>query len=404
MRIAVHYGREQAHFEVAAERLIASRPPPRALVDRAAAVRDALEHPVGFVPLRRALTPDDHVVVVVDERLPHLVELLVPLLEHIVAAGVTPEAVTLVCPPSASGQRWTDELPESLEEVRLEEADPADRGRLSYLATTREGRRLYMSRTVVDADQVVVLSGCRYDPLLGTSGAEGALYPALSDSATRTAVGAHVNLDRSPQEPWPIHVQAEEAAWLLGAPFFLQVIEAAGDDVAAVVAGTTQASAEARRQLDAAWRLVVNQPADVVVAALSGDPTRHTFTDLAAALDSAAHVVRPGGRIALLTQAQPSLDAQAALLQRAEDVQEALAHLPRQPTLEQVAAVRWARAVRHAQVALLSQLPDETAEELFVTPLKEASQVQRLLDAVGSCLFLADAHKTQAILAEQGDR
>jgi hypothetical protein len=49
-------------------------------------------------------------------------------------------------------------------------------------------------------------------------------------------------------------------------------------------------------------------------------------------------------------------------------------------------------------VALLSGLDDEAAEELFATPLQNAGQVQRLLDAAGSCLFLADAHKALAVL------
>src|SRR5262249_58527419 len=135
--------------------------------------------------LRRALTPDDHVTIVIDERLPRLADLLIPLLEHVSSAGVAPEAITLLCPPTSSRQPWLEELPEAFEEVRLEVHDPKDRRRLSYLATTRKGRRLYLNRSVVDADQVVVLSGRRSDPLLGQGGAAGAIYPALSDEATR---------------------------------------------------------------------------------------------------------------------------------------------------------------------------------------------------------------------------
>ena len=54
MRIVVEYGRERAEYEVAADRLIASRPPPAALPDPPAAVRAALEHPFGFPALRKA--------------------------------------------------------------------------------------------------------------------------------------------------------------------------------------------------------------------------------------------------------------------------------------------------------------------------------------------------------------
>jgi nickel-dependent lactate racemase len=401
MRIAVDYGRERAEYEVAADKLIASRPPPVALADPAAALRAALEHPFGFPPLRRALTPGDRVAVVVDEGLPHLVELLVPLLEHAVGAGVAPEAMTLVCPRSAGGQRWADDLPESLEEVHVEVADPGDRRRLSYVATTRQGRRLYLNRTVVDADQAIVLSACRYDPVMGHTGAEASLYPALSDEATRKDVQSRATLDVPEAGPWPARDEAAEAAWLLGMPFFVQVIEAAGDGLAQVVAGVSEAGAEARRLLDAGWKQAVPRAADVVVASLSGDPGRHTFADLAAALDCAARVVRPGGRIVVLSRAAFDPGAPGpALLRGAEDPGEALAALGRRPAWDQVPALRWARAAGHAHITLLSGLPADAAEDLFVTPLEDARQAQRLLDAGGACLFLPDAHKARAVVAD----
>ncbi len=401
MRIVVNYGREQAEYEVAADKQIPSRPPPAALADPPSALRTALEHPFGFPALRKALTPGDRVVVVVDEDLPNLVELLVPLLEHAVGAGVAPEAMTLVCPRSAGGQRWADELPESLEEVHVEVADPADRRRLSYVATTREGRRLYLNRTVVDADQVIVLSACRYDPVTGCTGAEALLYPGLSDEATRQEVRSRAALDTPDAGPWPAREQAVETAWLLGTPFFVQVIEAAGDGVAQIVAGVAEASVEARRQLDVAWLQAIPRAADVVVASLSGDPARHTFADVAAALDCAARVVRPGGRIAILSRAAfDPAGPEAAVLRGADDPEEALAALGRRPAWDQVPALRWARAARHARLALLSGLAAEEAEELFVTPLEDARQVQRLLDTAGACLFLPDAHKARAVVAD----
>src|SRR5262245_10814230 len=190
MRVAIDYGRQQLSLDVADDVLVEGRVavPPAALADPGAAVRDALEHPHDFPALRRALTPDDHVAVVVDERLPQVGALLVPLLEHVVAAGVRPDAVTLLGPPHAR-QDWVEALPESLQEVRTEIHDPTDRKRLSYLATMRRGRRLYLNRTAVDADQTVVLSGRRFDALHGHGGAAGALFPALSDEATRAEAG-----------------------------------------------------------------------------------------------------------------------------------------------------------------------------------------------------------------------
>jgi nickel-dependent lactate racemase len=398
MRIAMDYGLDRAEFEVADDRVLAVASPPAALADPAAAVRAALEQPHGFPALRRALTPDDHVAIVVDEELPHLTDLLIPLLEHVHSAGVAAECMTLVCPPSSSRQAWIDELPEAFEDVRIEVADPDDRRRVAYLATMKSGKRLYLNRTLVEADQVVVLSGRHYDPLLGYSGAEGSMYPSLSDRETRAETSQRVNLAVPEATAWPTRREATETAWLLGAPFFVQVIEAAGDRLAHIVAGTSDASQEGQRLLDVGWRRSLPRAADLVIAAMSGDPSRHSFAALAAALACAARVVQPGGRIALLTQAKPALGTEADLLRAGDDPQEILQRLHGKHTVELASVLQWASAASQARLNLLSGLSDETVEELFATPLHEAREVQRLLDAGGSCVFLPDAHKMLAIV------
>src|SRR5438552_685830 len=98
------------------------------------AVRAALEAPIGYPPLRRALTPDDHVTIVVDERLPHLNELLVPLLEHIAEIQVAFSAITLLFPRPARKDDSLAELPEPFQDVQRRIHAPADRKELRYLA------------------------------------------------------------------------------------------------------------------------------------------------------------------------------------------------------------------------------------------------------------------------------
>jgi hypothetical protein len=181
----------------------------------------------------------------------------------------------------------------------------------------------------------------------------------------------------------------------------VQVVEAAGDGVARVVAGAAEAAVEGRRLLDAAWRWQADRPADVVLAGLSGDPHRRTFADLAAAAACAARVVRPGGRIVLLSQGRADLGAAAEVLLRAEDAESARKELLRRPTVGQAAALRWADAACRARLYLLSGLPDEEAEARFATPLQNGGQAQRLLDAGEGCLFIEDAHKALVLPKEE---
>jgi len=400
MRVGIEYGREYVEYEVPEQQVVGlhRQPAAPALPDPVAAVRAALESPRGFPTLRRALTPDDHVAVVVDERLPRLPELVVPVLEHIMGARVEAKAIALVCAPAEAASGWRAALPAAFDDVTLERHDPADRKRLSYLATTRKGRRIYLNRTVVDADQVVVLARRRYDPVLGHAGSEGSLYPALSDEATRKELAGRLTAKVPGEESWPVHREAEEVAWLLGAPFIVQVIEGAGDDLIEVLGGLADSGVEGQRLLDARWRMTAERLADTVIASVSGDPAHHDFADLAQALAAAARVVKPQGRIVLLSQANPALGRGADLLRQSEDPDKALAVLRRETPLDMAAAFQWASAAQQARLYVLSGLPAETVEELFATPLENAEQVQRLVSGAGTCLFLPDAHKALAMV------
>lgn len=400
MRIDVAYGREQLQVEVPDLDVVPVRrqPPAVPLSDPAAAVREALEHPLDFPALRQALIPDDHVAIVVDDRLPGVGKLLMPVLQHLSEAHISPAAVTLLCPPRSVAQPWLDDLSEEFEETRLEVHDPDDRRHLSYLASTRKGRRIYLNRTVVDADQVVVLSGRDYDPVLGYSGAETAIYPALSDAATRQDLLRNMTMNPPGREPWPVRREAAEVAWQLGAPFLVQVIEGADSDVLHVLAGPVESSGEGQRLLDARWHVEIAEPADVVLASISGDPARLSLDELARAFAAAARVVKANGRIVLVTAAQPELGPEAEILRNYENAAGLLYALKQNKVPGSETLFLWASAAQQAKLYLLSGLPDDAAEDMFTIPLDSPGQVQRLLTGQGRCLYLPDAHKTMAVV------
>src|SRR2546428_12699881 len=101
----------------------------------------------------------------------------------------------------------------------------------------QQGRRLYLNRTVVDADQTVVVTRRAYDCVTGYSGGAAALFPALSDEATRQHLRGHLSLAAPGGEPWKHQREAAEAAWLLGVPFLVQVIEDANGEILHILGG-----------------------------------------------------------------------------------------------------------------------------------------------------------------------
>jgi nickel-dependent lactate racemase len=397
MHLGIPHGLGRLEIDLGAGQHAGSYSGPAPLTDPAAAVREALEAPLHYPPLRRALTPEDHIALLIDEELPVRVSVLVALLDHIIAAGVSPEAITLLCPPGAS-QDWVDDLPERLEDIHIEVHDPKDRRNLSYLATTAAGRRLYLNRTAVDADQLVVLTDRRFDLCLGLGGAEGAIFPALSDEQTRNEFAALVQTEVPGVETWPARREAIEVTWLLGQPFFVQVIAAGGDGVGHVLAGAGEACREGDRLLEQSWKVHVPRRADLVLCAVSGDPSRHTFADLARAVACAARVVQPDGRIVLLAEPHPIPGRGGEVLRAADNPRLALAALEKANLPGSGPAMLWARAAAHAKLSVLGGWSEEAAESLFATALADRSALQRLVEPASSCLVLEDAHRMIAIV------
>lgn len=367
----------------------------------AEAVRLALEAPVDFPPLRQALTPDDDVAVVVRPTLNRLPEILAALLNHILSAQVQPERVVLI-PAAAPGERTVDlkaDLPAPLQSVRVVAHDRADQKGLAYLAGTEGGRAVYLNRHLVDAGQVVVVGQLRFDPLFGYRGGLDEFFPLLSDAATWQEFALHPSDTMPGTRDSGTAAEANEVGWLLGLPFLLQVLEGEGNDVASVLAGT-QASLQAKGQrlLDRQRRLVVGRSADLVLATLAGDPARQSLVEVARAFAAASRVVRPGGTIAVLSAAAGEAGPGLAHFRGADTPIAGLRQAKQHHAADFVTLWELASAAQHARLFLHSRLPAEQVEEIFITPLDDATQVQRLIEEADTVLLLPDADRTLASL------
>ena len=283
---------------------------------------------------------------------------------------------------TGSSQHWVNDLPETMADLQTEVHQPGDRRRLSYLAATKDGRRIYLNRTLIDADQAVVLTGRGYDPLLGHSGARARSIPPWPTRTPCAASCPNCRRRKPRTARGRRRSRAHEVAWLLGSPFFVQVIEGHADDIAMVVAGLADTTAEVARHQDTQWKVTVPEPADTVVVTLSGDPARHDFAALARAAAAGAQVVKPGGNVVVLSEADPEIGGATDVLRRTDEPPEAVRVLFRERPTDAAAAVQWAWAAG-TNLYLASEIRPTTVEEMFATPLSGPKDVQRLLDAPG---------------------
>ena len=357
-------------------------------------LRAAMERPIGLgAPMSRAVTPDDSVVILVDESTPSLAELIVALLQNLAEAQVQLGNVTLLVPAGSRQQPWLDDLPDELADIHLEVHEPENRDKLAYLATTKAERRVYLNRKIVEADLLIVLSRRGFDPKLGYSGAAAFLFPHFSDTETIAAYPKEFATTSRSEEPNPLRREAKEILKLLGAPFLIQVIEGFGDTVAEILVGLPPSTSDGAVSLKQHWLGRVDRKADLVIASVSGSNDRIAFRDLATAAATARRVLEPGGRLVLLTTAAPPLDDSGDLLLKIDDPATALKRIAAAKPDDAMPGTFWAFAAKKVSLYVAAGWPDELIEELFATPIHTPAEVQRLIDAAESVLFLPDAHK-----------
>jgi hypothetical protein len=328
--------------------------PPTA--DPVTLLRAALAKPIGLnVPLRQAFTPDDRVVIVLDDRLPHLYELLGELLAEFQAGQVDLSAVTVVLPPTAS-EAWVDDLPDELADIHVETHDPTDGKKVAFLGTSPSGRKVYLNRTLVEADFVVVLGGRRFAAWGGYEGAEQAIFPALSNADTLGGISTAASRKE----------EAQGVAFQLGTPFFVQVIEGPDDTVAEIVAGIGSATTDGAKRQKARWGCRVAEKADLVIVGAG----RVGEDEFAAAVGNGRKCLTDGGRLVVLTAATDS-----------------------------VVSVKppWGE---DEQVFVGSGWDEEKLESLGVIRLGSERELARLIAAAGRVIALPDAYKMRVKVGE----
>jgi hypothetical protein len=369
------------------------------LGDVAAATADALAAPSGFPPLFQAVAPEDRVVIAIGGEVPRLDEILVPLVEVLLRRGVSAHDIALLRDPGEAESTQDDprgRLPESIAQaISLVEHDPETDQELAYLTVTEDGTTVYLNRRLVDAD-LVIMVGCLHseDGRFATH-ASRVLYPRFSNLKARQQ-----GKSLSAQSLQGI---STEVAWLMGAQFGVLVLPGSGDAVLEVMAGELNVlSKEGDRHWRDAWSFTLEEPAELVIAAIEGgtdQPAKaQTWQQLGRALQVAQRLVTEGGAIALCCDTAQDPPLALRVLGEAEDYDHALQAMA-EADMDQSdfpLARCMAAALRRASIYLLSPHDEEAIEELGLFHLADGADLSRLAGRFSSCIVLANAQRVAA--------
>jgi nickel-dependent lactate racemase len=337
------------------------------------------------------------VVLAVDRGQPLLDGVLAEVWRVLHAAGVQPADVTIVQPAVLGATERHDPrqgLPADVRDaVTWVVHDPTVEEDCGYLATSAAGERIYLSRRLLDADVVIPLTVAGYDARLGYQHPCGLLYPGLSNTEAFKKTHGQGHSELRPEDERPLRQLIDEAGWLLGVQYAVQVVPAArrGAGAEVLVGSVEGVGRAARSALDEHWRVRVEERVETVVMALPTDQHRVTWALLGRALETAKTLVERGGRIIVLTDLATEPGPGVTLIREQRSAKAALQPLRAIGPEDLVPATQWAAAADWATVYLLSGLSSLLVEELFCTPLENEQELSRLLAGVESGLVLPAA-------------
>jgi hypothetical protein len=403
MRVALDFQSERLDLDVPEERLVADwhGPPGVAAADVPRLVRDALESPYQYPPLRQAVVPGDQVVVALDVAVPQAAGALQAICDTLVQAGVEGGSIIVLTMEEAGPDlRGGAGLPEG---IAWAVHDPDDRGQMAYLASTALGRRVYLNRLLTDADVVVPVGRLAYDAVLGYRGPWSLLYPGMSDRATaRSFQGQGTSGDDWSDREHPSQALAEsaEVSWLLGSQFHLGIVAGTQGPAEAIAGLESIVRAEGADHLDRTWTFEAEQRADLVLIGI-GQPGRPARLEhLATGLGNAARLVERGGKIVVLSRAEGPIGPALKHLLTLDDPRIAPGALHGHGSDPDYTHARQvARAMAWADVYLLSGLDREAIDNSPLVALDRPEEARRLVAVCRSCLLLSQAESARARVA-----
>ncbi|MCL2677745.1 MAG: nickel-dependent lactate racemase [Clostridiales bacterium] len=382
-------------------KFILPNPAPPVIADAQAAIRAALREPIGSAPLAERVLPGQPVAVIVSDisrpSPSHL--MLPPLLLELERAGVRDEEVTIIFALGAHRRMTEEEMSFCLgEEVfcRYRVVQPQN---YIYLGETQRGTPVRLAEEVVQAGLVILTSNLEFHYFAGYSGGYKSVFPGVAEPS---CIAHNHKLMMDPAsvpgaaDSNPARLDMEEAGRFLPNCFMLTVLlnpekqilnVAAGDPVAAHRSGAAL--------IDKYYKIPVPEAADVVIAGCGGHPKDINLYQAQKALENAARVVKPGGKIILLAAAEEGFGDEAfeELILNAPSPQAVIEELRREFRMGAHKAALYAKVMLENKVYLVSQMPRETLAQAFFIPAGE-DEIAALVEEGESIYIMPFGHQT----------
>jgi nickel-dependent lactate racemase len=278
------------------------------LPDQAGAVRGALRHPIGSLPLKALVKPSDKVgIAFSDITRPTPNHLILPVLlgelDH-----VPNERIVLFNSTGTHRANTEAELrgmlgDEIVDRYRIVQNDASDRDSHVLVGRTTSGNDAWIHREFVECDVRIPSGFIEPHFFAGFSGGGKAIMPGLALLETVMRNHNAKNLD-SPLARWgithgnPVWEEIREVAAMVQPTFLLNVTLNRNQQITGVFAGDFEkAHAQGCAFVKEKAMAPVQEPYDIVIGSNSGYPLDLNLYQSVKGMSAAAQIVKEGGSI-----------------------------------------------------------------------------------------------------------
>ncbi|MBM3237559.1 nickel-dependent lactate racemase [Candidatus Poribacteria bacterium] len=394
MLVGMKYGKGEVQVNIPDSNLVAvlELRPVTPIDSPQEAIFQALQEPIGSVPLAQLATGKKSACVVISDitrPVPNKL-ILPPILKILEENGIQRENIVILI---ATGIHRPNEGKELEEMVGLEIMQnykivnhfSGELNTHKYLGLTKKGTPVYVDKTYLEADLKITTALIEPHLMAGYSGGRKAICPGISAIETMRVMHGpkileHPKTTTGVIEGNPFHEEATEIAKLAGVDFIVNVAidrkrrligVFAGDLVAAHIAGIEFVEQNAK--------VVLPSPVDIVLTTCAGYPLDATFYQAIKGLVGAMDIVKPGGSIILLAECSEGVGSQpfTDLVIRTQNLQKFVDDLydPQNFVVDQWQLEELAKVARKAEVYCYSDgIPYDVLGQLFVYPLKSPEE------------------------------
>ncbi len=322
MQIRMDYGKNGLYIDVPENNLmcILSMQVSDHVEDPDAAVRKAIDQPIGTRPLAElAMGKENACIVICDitRPVPNRV-ILPPILQTLEESGMARDDITILIATGIHRPNEGDELIALVGEhiarnYRVINHFARQYNTHTYLGKTSRHTEVWINSAYVNADLKITTGFIEPHLMAGFSGGRKLIVPGIASLKTVKVMHGptileHPNAREGQIENNPFHEEALEIARMAGVDFIVNIAMDEARRVTGIFAGDLElAHAEGVRFVRNHVLDTAPEPADIVITSSAGYPLDTSFYQAVKGLTAALPVVKEGGTIILTAECSQGL-------------------------------------------------------------------------------------------------